>query len=319
MNTMKQKNQDLLTIKDLVVEFGEGKNNKRVVNHVSFSIKQGECLGLVGESGSGKTTIANAVMRFIKVREGEILFNGRNILSLQGEELRNLYREIQIIFQNPDAAQSPYIKIGRYITEVYENFFPADKFALREKAKELLFLMGLSEEYADRYPGFLSGGELQRVSIARAVSILPSLVICDEPTSALDVSVQALIVELLIKLQKEKNLTYLFISHDLPLVSYICQRVVIMYRGEIVEVLPSKEMQLHALHPYTHKLLSSTFTEQECSIAVSRDDFYKDVSGGCVFRNNCPYVKERCRREKPVLKELENNHLVACFLAFEQL
>lgn len=318
MDTVQQTEQTLLEVKNLVVEFEQDGMCKRVVDQVSFSIKRGECLGLVGESGSGKSTIANAIMRFIKVQQGQILFNGRDILALTGEKLRNLYRDIQIIFQNPDEALSPRIQIGEYLTEVYRTFVSADKTVLQNKRKELLEIMGMSEEYAGRYPAFLSGGERQRVSIARAVSALPSLIICDEPTSALDVSVQALIVELLLDLQQKHHLTYLFISHDLPLVSYICQRVIILYRGEIVEILSSKEMKERALHPYTHRLLSSAFTEDRPSAATDGSDMEREeMPGGCVFQHNCPYAVKRCAEEKPGLRNLGQGHYVACFQCFK--
>lgn len=306
----------LLEIKDLVVSFGTGRRKKEVLHRVSFHIKEGECLGLVGESGSGKSTVSNAVMHFVPVESGQILFRGRDITALTGRALRQMYRDIQMVFQSPDESISPHMKIGSYLTEVCENFGlsrPADRAA---KARELLRSMGLDEAYADRYPAFLSGGERQRVAIARAVSVLPSLLICDEPTSALDVSVQALIVELLRRLQRDRGMTYLFISHDLPLVGYLCQRVVILYQGEIVEILPSARLAKEARHPYTKKLLSAAFSDatgKSCpAAALPEPDL---TTGGCTFKSECPHRMERCRTEKPHLSAVDPEHTLACFLA----
>lgn len=305
----------LLEIKDLVVSFGTGRRKKEVLHRVSFHIKEGECLGLVGESGSGKSTVSNAVMHFIPVEEGQILFRGRDITALTGRALRQMYRDIQMVFQSPDESISPHMKIGSYLTEVCENFGlsrPADRAA---KARELLRSMGLDEAYADRYPAFLSGGERQRVAIARAVSVLPSLLICDEPTSALDVSVQALIVELLRRLQRDRGMTYLFISHDLPLVGYLCQRVVILYQGEIVEILPSARLAREARHPYTKKLLSAAFSDAPgASAPLPALPAPDPTPGGCTFKNECPYRLARCGKEKPHLAAVAPEHTLACFL-----
>jgi len=313
---MPDNNTPLLEIKDLAVSFGTGRRKKEVLHRISFNIKEGECVGLVGESGSGKSTVSNAVMHFIPVEEGQILFRGRDITALTGRGLRQMYRDIQMVFQSPDESISPHMKIGAYLTEVCENFGlsrPADRAA---KARELLRSMGLDEAYADRYPAFLSGGERQRIAIARAVSVLPSLLICDEPTSALDVSVQALIVELLRRLQRERGMTYLFISHDLPLVGHLCQRVVILYQGEIVEILPSARLVREARHPYTKKLLSAAFSdaaEKSCPAAVlPAPDL---TPGGCAFKNECPYRLDRCCQEKPLLSSVAPEHTLACFLA----
>lgn len=313
---MPDNNTPLLEIKDLVVSFGTGRRKKEVLHRISFNIKEGECVGLVGESGSGKSTVSNAVMHFIPVEEGQILFRGRDITALTGRGLRQMYRDIQMVFQSPDESISPHMKIGAYLTEVCENFGlsrPADRAA---KARELLRSMGLDEAYADRYPAFLSGGERQRIAIARAVSVLPSLLICDEPTSALDVSVQALIVELLRRLQRERGMTYLFISHDLPLVGHLCQRVVILYQGEIVEILPSARLVREARHPYTKKLLSAAFSdaaEKSCpAAALPAPDL---TPGGCAFKNECPYRLDRCCQEKPLLSSVAPEHTLACFFA----
>lgn len=305
----------LLEIKDLVVSFGTGRRKKEVLHRVSFHIKEGECLGLVGESGSGKSTVSNAVMHFVPVESGQILFRGRDITALTGQKLRHIYRDIQMVFQSPDESISPHMKIGRYITEACENFALSRSSERAEKARELLRAMGLDEAYADRYPAFLSGGERQRVAIARAVSVLPSLLICDEPTSALDVSVQALIVELLRRLQRERGMTYLFISHDLLLVGYLCQRVVILYQGEIVEILPSARLAREARHPYTKKLLSAAFSDASGQTspveALPEPD---PTPGGCTFKSECPHRMERCRKEKPHLAAVAPEHTLACFL-----
>ena len=313
---MSDNNAPLLEIKDLVVSFGAGRRKKEVLHRISFDIKEGECLGLVGESGSGKSTVSNAVMHFIPVEAGRILFRGQDITALHGKKLRQMYRDIQMVFQSPDESISPHMKIGRYITEVCENFSLSRSADRAVKARELLRTMGLDEAYADRYPAFLSGGERQRVAIARAVSVLPSLLICDEPTSALDVSVQALIVELLRRLQREHGMTYLFISHDLPLVSHLCQRVVILYQGEIVEILPSTHLAQEARHPYTKKLLSAAFgSAMEKAPAMASLPDCNRTPDGCAFKSECPCRKERCLRERPELACIAPEHQLACFLA----
>ena len=313
---MSDNSAPLLEIKDLVVSFGAGRRKKEVLHRISFDIKEGECLGLVGESGSGKSTVSNAVMHFIPVEAGRILFRGQDITALHGKKLRQMYRDIQMVFQSPDESISPHMKIGRYITEVCENFSLSQSADRAVKARELLRTMGLDEAYADRYPAFLSGGERQRVAIARAVSVLPSLLICDEPTSALDVSVQALIVELLRRLQREHGMTYLFISHDLPLVRHLCQRVVILYQGEIVEILPSTHLAQEARHPYTKKLLSAAFGSamEKAPVMASLPDCNR-TPGGCAFKSECPYRKERCLQERPELACIAPEHQLACFLA----
>lgn len=305
----------LLELKNLTVSFGTGKEAKTALRSVSFSLREGECLGLAGESGSGKSTIANAIMRFLPIAQGEILFRGKNIAALPDKERRQLYRDVQMVFQNPDEAISPRMKLERYITEAAESFGLSHPVERGEKARELLRAVGLREEYADRLPAFLSGGERQRAAIARAVSILPSLLICDEPTSALDVSVQAHIVELLLRLQKEYQMTYLFISHDLPLISHICHRVVILYRGEIMEILPHSALAGKARHPYTKKLLSASFdaSYQEPPI-VTAGESASLAADACPFLAECPYRKERCRQEKPPLSAVAPDHAAACWL-----
>lgn len=306
--------QNLLEIKNLVIEFKNGNRWKRAVDNISFTIKEGECLGLVGESGSGKSTIANAIMRFVPIRQGEILFRGCNLAGLKGKALRNMYQDIQMVFQNPEESLSPRMKIGRYVTEIFKNFQKPDRPTLRNKALELLNSVGLSEEYLDRFPAFLSGGERQRIAIARAVSIMPSLLICDEPTSALDVSVQALIVESLLKFQRQNGMTYLFISHDLPLVSHICQKVVIMYRGKIMEILAREDLAGQALHPYTQKLLSAAFFHDESLEAGSERPAAAEAnSNGCVFRPDCSYAADICHKNNPELVEVGPDHFLACF------
>lgn len=304
----------LLKIENAVVEFNEGKHAHRVIENISFEIIQGECVGLVGESGSGKSTIANAIMHFVPMKEGKIIFDGVDITHLKKEKLRNMYRDIQMIFQNPDEAMSPRMKIGEYIAEIIKNFESLSKNELRERAKELIKSMSLPEEYLDRYPAHLSGGEKQRIAIARAVSISPKLLICDEPTSALDVSVQALIVDLLIHLQRETGITYLFISHDLSLVRYICQKVIVLYYGKIVEILTNNQLVNNAKHPYTKRLLAAvSFQEEEDIIEGWIKNSNHVKSEGCVFKNECPYVMHICLEKSPVLRKIGQNHLLACF------
>lgn len=313
------RSENLLKIENLVVEFREGKKIHRVIDDISFEIKKGECVGLVGESGSGKSTIANVIMHFVPVQKGTVMFGGDDITYLKKGKLRNRYRDIQMIFQNPDEAMSPRMKIGDYVTEVLRNFEGMNKGELKNKGKEMLKSMNLPEEYLGRYPAHLSGGEKQRIAIARAVSISPKLLICDEPTSALDVSVQALIVEQLIRLQQKTEMAYLFISHDLSLVRYICQKVIVMYYGKIMEVLTSGQLTDNAKHPYTQKLLAAVFSKEEESDAEEWVKNNNDRGAkGCIFKNECLYAMERCLEKSPDLREVEQNHFLACFRNIEE-
>ena len=256
---MPVKNEEVLRIEHITKRFPTADGRALTAcDDVSFSLCKGETLGIVGESGCGKSTLVKTLMQLHKPTEGKIFFQNKEITSLTGEEARQNRRNIQMVFQDPGTAFNPKMKIKDILAEPLRNFGLL-KTNAAEKAKELLNLVELPAEFAERYPGNMSGGQRQRVGIARALALEPEILVCDEATSALDVSVQETIVELLVRIQRERNLTILFICHDLALVSRLCTRVVVMYFGKVVEQLDGQDLA-HAKHPYTKKLLSSVFT-----------------------------------------------------------
>ncbi len=288
-------------------------------NDVNLDVYKGKTLGIVGESGCGKSTFVKMLVQMYPPTEGEILYEGRDITRLKGEELRQNRRKIQMVFQDPSAAFSPKMKIADIVTEPLLNFRlirPSEKEA---RAKELLRMVSLPEDFIYRYPHNMSGGQRQRVGIARALALEPEIIVCDEATSALDVSVQDHIIELLVRLQKEKGISFVFICHDMALVQSFAHQVAVMYLGNIVEVLPGSEVGTNAMHPYTQAMLGAIFS--------TRMDFTKkiesieseapspvDVPPGCPFQNRCDRCMEQCRKEKPKLAPVGSGHQVACHL-----
>ncbi|MBF1681765.1 MAG: ABC transporter ATP-binding protein [Selenomonas artemidis] len=256
---MQPEREEILRIEHITKRFPiAGGKVLTACDDVTFPVYKGELLGIVGESGCGKSTLVRTLMQLHAPSEGQIFFRGQEITGLKGEEARNMRRNIQMVFQDPNTAFNPKMKIKDIICEPLRNFGLL-KGSARDKAAELLRLVDLPEDFADRYPANMSGGQRQRVGIARALALEPAILVCDEATSALDVSVQEKIVELLIRIQKERDLTILFICHDLALVSMLCTRVVVMYFGKVVEELDGKDLA-HAKHRYTQKLLKSVFS-----------------------------------------------------------
>ena len=291
----------------------------RAVDGVSLSIRQGETLGLVGESGSGKSTVGKAVLRLLKPTAGRILLHGEDITELSGRDLRGTRRKMQMIFQDPYASLNPRLTTGDIIAEPLENFGNLSKAQCLERAGELLDRVGLRREALKRYPHEFSGGQRQRLGVARALALNPSLIVADEPVSALDVSVQAQVLNLLIRLQREFNLAYLFISHDLGVVEHISHRVAVMYLGQLVEVADKQTLFANAQHPYTEALLSAVPipdpTEKRKRIILTGDvPSPIDPPSGCRFHTRCPYAEERCKAEVPKMRELSPGHSVACHL-----
>ncbi|MBR2216681.1 MAG: ABC transporter ATP-binding protein [Selenomonadaceae bacterium] len=286
------------------------------VDDVSFVVRKGETVGIVGESGCGKTTLLKALMCIEPPTAGRIIFRDQDITKLSGEAKRQNYRHLQMVFQDPTAAFNPKMKVKDIICEPLLNFDLIKKNEVKAKAAALLQAVELPEDFAERYPHNMSGGQRQRVAIARALALSPDIIVCDEATSALDVSVQDSIVRLLVRLQKEQGVTYIFVCHDLALVSLFSQRIAVMYLGNVMEKIDGDKLRA-ARHPYTRALLQAVFsTDQEKNkyIGILPGDIPSplDMPTGCPFRNRCAYAEEVCAVEKPVLTETEPNHFVAC-------
>jgi peptide/nickel transport system ATP-binding protein len=299
----------------------------RAVDDVSFTIRRGETLSLVGESGCGKTTTSRCILRALNPTSGEIIFhrNGNspvNVAALPKRELRPLRREMQMIFQDPYSSLNPRMTIFDIIGEPLLVNGMTNTEQRRERVKELLELVQLPEQYLNRYPHAFSGGQRQRIGIARALALNPALIVADEPVSALDVSVQAQIVNLLLDLQNELGLSYLFVAHDLSVVKHVSDRVAVMYVGKIVEVAPTSDLFHRPRHPYTEALLSAV-PKPDPRLRSQRIILEGDVAdpanppSGCYFHPRCRYAVDRCKTESPELAEISANHFVSCHRAAE--
>ncbi|OCK58141.1 peptide ABC transporter substrate-binding protein [Bradyrhizobium sp. LMTR 3] len=319
---------ELVTIRNLKMHFPvtEGalfsKEVARVkaVDGINFTIRKGETLGLVGESGCGKTTTGRCILRLEHPTEGEILFDGKNLVDLDQKSMRALRQKIQVIFQDPYSSLNPRMKIGEIISEPMKVHGTEPNKAARDaRVTELLSLCGLDPKFADRYPHEMSGGQRQRVGIARALSVRPEFIICDEAISALDVSIQAQIINLLEDLREQFGLTYLFIAHDLSVVRHLCHRVAVMYLGKIVELADCDELYSNPLHPYTQALLAAVPVPDP---DLERARAHRIVKGevpspmnpprGCVFHPRCPLAVDSCAKDVPEFRELQPGHWVAC-------
>ena len=283
---------------------------------INFRVRQGETVAIVGESGCGKTTLLKIIMNMHKPTTGRVMFCGQDTTALTGEAKRENYRHIQMVFQDPTAAFNPKMRVKDIICEPLVNFGLIGQGEIADKAKELLARVELPRDFADRYPHNMSGGQRQRVAIARAMALEPKIIACDEATSALDVSVQAKIIELLVKLQKEKNIAYIFICHDLALVSLFARRIMVMYLGNVMEKLDGDKLD-GAAHPYTQALLRAVFStdrEKNKGISILPGDIPSplDLPVGCPFQNRCVHCEALCREQKPTLQEIAENHFVAC-------
>jgi len=310
---------ELVRVRGLVKHFPvEGSLDVlRAVDGVSFEIFGGETLGLVGESGCGKSTAGRCLLRLIEPTKGEIAFDGRDVTTMGKRDLRELRREMQIIFQDPHASLNPRMKIGDIIAEPLVIHKIGTKPERRGRVAELLRRVKLDPGYATRYPHEFSGGQLQRIGVARALALNPKLIVADEPVSALDVSVQAQVVNLLQDLQKELGLTYLFISHGLAVVEHISTRVAVMYLGRIVEVANAVDLYKNPLHPYTQALLSAIpvpdpKAKRDRIILKGDVPTARNPPSGCRFRTRCPLAIDECARIDPELRELSPGHSVAC-------
>ncbi|KGK88934.1 oligopeptide/dipeptide ABC transporter ATP-binding protein [Clostridium sp. HMP27] len=312
----------LIQVKNLKKYFKVGKNaTLKAVDDVSFNIKKGETLGLVGESGCGKTTCGRTVLGLYGATGGEVLFEGTDIHKLKGKAKKEYTKNAQIIFQDPYASLDPRMTVGDIIAEGIDIHGIHKGKERTNRIYELLQLVGLNKEHASRFPHEFSGGQRQRIGIARALAVEPKFIVCDEPISALDVSIQAQVVNLLIKLQNELGLTYLFIAHDLSMVKHISDRVGVMYLGTMVELASSEHLYAKPLHPYTQALLSAIpIPDPEVEQSRSRIMLEGDVPSpinpkpGCRFAPRCKYAKPVCSEVSPVFKEVEKDHFVACHL-----
>lgn len=316
----------LLEVKNLKKYYGESSNIfkrkqsvVKAVDGVSFTINQGETFGLVGESGSGKSTIGKSVLRLTSITEGEILFKGKNLHHLSKDELRNLRPKIQFIFQDPYSSLNPRIRIGDAIGEALVDHGLCSKNEVRQKVLEVLEICGLSSHHIDRFPHEFSGGQRQRIGIARAIILQPDFIVADEPVSALDVSIQAQIINLFSKLQKEKQITFLFISHDLSVVEHLCSKIGVLYLGNMMELASRDNLYSNPLHPYTKALLSAVpipdpTLKRERMILKGDIPNPADPPKGCKFHTRCPFATDICRAEVPEFREVEPEHFVACHL-----
>ncbi|HKI58526.1 MAG TPA: oligopeptide/dipeptide ABC transporter ATP-binding protein [Trueperaceae bacterium] len=291
--------------------------NVKAVEDVSFNIKKGEVVGLVGESGSGKTTAGRSILRLIEPTAGEIIFSGTDIARLPKARMREFRKEMQIIFQDPFASLNPRMSVGDIIGEAMTIHNLARGKAKEERVADLLERVGLSANHMRRYPHEFSGGQRQRIGIARALAVDPQFIVADEPVSALDVSIQAQVVNLLQDLKDELGLTLLFIAHDLGVVEYISDRVVVMYLGRIMEIAPSKDLYANPVHPYTEALLSAV-PIPDPTIKRERIILQGDIPSpinppsGCVFRTRCPIAVDDCAHVVPPLEEVSPGHFKAC-------
>lgn len=289
-------------------------------DNVTLNAYAGQTLGIIGESGCGKSTLVRTILQIHPASGGEVIFDGQDILKLRGEAAHQNRRKIQMVFQDPAAAFNPKMKVKEIVCEPLLNFGLIKKSEVDTKAAELLRMVELPEDFKDRYPHNMSGGQRQRLGIARALSLEPKIVVCDEATSALDVSVQEKICELLVRLQKEKGITYLFICHDLGLVDLMCHQIAVMYLGNIVEYIGyGRRISTEGMHPYTKALMKSVFKVdfkpgEKIEPLESEIPSPLDLPKGCPFQSRCGQCMEICRSEKPELKEVVPGHFVACHL-----
>ncbi len=330
---MSQQKNQLLSVENLKVEFKilpkgampwTKPDRLKAVDGVSFKLNEGETLGIVGESGCGKSTLARAIIRLLPAEEGSILWMGKqDLLNANSSTMHGIRREMQMIYQDPLASLNPRMTIGQIIAEPLTTHYPkTPKDEVKSKVKAMIEKVGLLPNQINRYPHEFSGGQCQRIGIARALILQPKLIICDEPVSALDVSVQAQVINLLMDIQKEMGLSLIFIAHDLSVVRHISTRVMVLYLGNVAEVSPADDLYENPKHPYTQALISAVpipdpEVEKNKKMILLEGDLPSPMNppSGCVFRTRCPKAQELCAQQKPVLMDDNNEHFVACHFA----
>lgn len=316
----------LLTVEHLTKVFpvqGSPAGQKQqlyALDDVSLELRRGETLGVIGESGCGKSTLSRCIVSLHKPTSGKILLDGQDISAMRGDEKRAMHRRIQMIFQDPYSSLDPRKTVAQTVMEPFQiHSIEPEGMSRLDRTLELIQAVGLDQYHLHRYPYEFSGGQRQRISIARALTLSPEILVCDEPVSALDVSMQAQVLNLLIRIQQEFHLTYLFISHDLSVIRYISDQIAVMYLGQIVELCPAGDIYAHPLHPYTKALLSaippSSPFEKKQRIEL-KGDIPSPIGRqpGCPLASRCPHCTQRCKAERPPLKAADGSHSVACFL-----
>ena len=321
--------QTILQVENLKVNFDvstEGdmpwtkRKKLKAVDDVSFSLQSGETLGIVGESGCGKSTLARAIIRMVPTESGNALWFGDDLLKLDKISMRKHRKEIQMIFQDPLASLNPRMNIGQIIAEPLKTHYPkTSKEDIKSRVQDVMNKVGLLHNLINRYPHEFSGGQCQRIGIARALILKPKLIICDEPVSALDVSIQAQVINLLMELQSEMDLTLIFIAHDLSIVKHISNKIMVLYLGNMVEMANSVDIYAHPRHPYTQALISAVpipdpEIEKNKELILIEGDLPSPINppSGCVFRTRCQKAQDICANKKPALNTLNDNHMVAC-------
>ena len=323
---MQEQKTEILRVEHLKKYFTTPKGTLHAVDDVNFSIRTGETLGVVGESGCGKSTMGRAILRLHEPTSGKVYFEGKDILGYNKKQLKDLRKDMQIIFQDPFASLNPRMTVSEAIIEpllVQGIYKPNEKAAITQQVEKIMNLVGLAKRLVNTYPHELDGGRRQRIGIARALAVNPKFVVCDEPVSALDVSIQAQILNLMQDLQEELNLTYMFITHDLSVVRHFSNDIVVMYLGQMVESAPAKALFKNPMHPYTKALLSA-IPVPDPDFKMERIPLKGELTSpinpepGCRFAKRCPYATEGCTSNEMTLKEMEPGHFVSCRMVQEQ-
>ncbi|WP_337425251.1 oligopeptide/dipeptide ABC transporter ATP-binding protein [Alitiscatomonas sp.] len=313
--------ENILEVKHLKKYFKTARGTLHAVDDVSFTIEKGKTLGIVGESGCGKSTTGRAILRLLEPTDGQVIFNGQDITALSSSKMRQMRRDMQIIFQDPFSSLDPKKTVSQTIAEpIIENKILKDKKAIDARGRELMATVGLAERLVNAYPHELDGGRRQRIGIARALAMEPKFIVCDEPVSALDVSIQAQILNLLQELKEQMGLTFIFITHDLSVVNHFADEIAVMYLGQLIEKAPTEELFDHPVHPYTRALLSAIPIPE---VGIERPERILlrgeisspiDPPDECRFAKRCNYVCDQCHKSCPQLVEISEGHFVSCHL-----